>query len=88
VLAKPKKGLGVPQADWLRTVLRERLETALESSRKRSGIAHREAGVGQIGTGLVRPPMKVLRGRAAGVRGALRAVGTRKGRPKPPLQAP
>jgi hypothetical protein len=60
VLAKPKKGLGVPQADWLRTMLRERLETALESSKKRSGIAHREAGVGQIGAGLVRPPMKVF----------------------------
>ncbi|QQR73853.1 MAG: asparagine synthase (glutamine-hydrolyzing) [Holophagales bacterium] len=33
VLAKPKKGLGVPQTDWLRTVLRERLEDSLQGSR-------------------------------------------------------
>ena len=29
LLAKPKKGLGVPQADWLRTVLRDRMEVCL-----------------------------------------------------------
>jgi hypothetical protein len=28
--------------------------------RVNTGIAHREAGVGQIGAGLVRPPMKVF----------------------------
>ena len=30
VLAKPKKGLGVPQTAWLKTVLRPRLEACLE----------------------------------------------------------
>jgi len=40
VLEKPKKGLGVPQADWLRTVLRERLEAALESSRHGGWFDH------------------------------------------------
>jgi asparagine synthase (glutamine-hydrolysing) len=34
LLAKPKKGLGVPQATWLRTVLRERVEACLELNRK------------------------------------------------------
>jgi len=34
LLAKPKKGLGVPQATWLRTVLRERMETCLARSRQ------------------------------------------------------
>jgi asparagine synthase (glutamine-hydrolysing) len=29
ILRKPKKGLGVPQATWLRTILRERMEQAL-----------------------------------------------------------
>lgn len=33
VLAKPKKGLGVPQAAWLRTSLRDRVEEGLEQSR-------------------------------------------------------
>ncbi|MCP4662994.1 MAG: hypothetical protein GY856_46985, partial [bacterium] len=33
VLRKPKKGLGVPQATWLRTILRERLEDSLEKTR-------------------------------------------------------
>ena len=29
-----KKGLGVPQAEWLRTVLRERMEECLEQTRQ------------------------------------------------------
>ena len=33
VLEKPKKGLGVPQATWLRTVLRERMEDCLAKTR-------------------------------------------------------
>lgn len=33
VLRRPKKGLGVPQAQWLRTILRERVEAAIEASR-------------------------------------------------------
>ena len=33
VLRKPKKGLGVPQATWVTTVLRGRLEEALAKSR-------------------------------------------------------
>ena len=40
VLAKPKKGLGVPQATWLRTVLRERVEAALEKSRNGGWFDH------------------------------------------------
>lgn len=32
-LRKPKKGLGVPQASWLRTVLRPRMEAAIEATR-------------------------------------------------------
>ena len=32
---RPKQGFGVPQADWLRTVLRERMEACL--ARTRSG---------------------------------------------------
>ncbi len=34
LLKKPKKGFGVPQATWLRTVLRERMENALETTRR------------------------------------------------------
>jgi asparagine synthase (glutamine-hydrolysing) len=30
ILHKPKKGFGVPQATWLKTILRERMEAALE----------------------------------------------------------
>jgi len=40
LLRKPKKGLGVPQTAWLRTVLRERFETCLELSRARGWFAH------------------------------------------------
>jgi asparagine synthase (glutamine-hydrolysing) len=34
LLDKPKQGFGVPQADWLRTVLRERMEDCLARSRR------------------------------------------------------
>ncbi len=40
VLAKPKKGFGVPQATWLRTILRERMEHALESSKHTGWFDH------------------------------------------------
>jgi asparagine synthase (glutamine-hydrolysing) len=40
VLAKPKKGFGVPQATWLRTVLRERMEHAIETSRHTGWFDH------------------------------------------------
>ena len=33
LLAKPKKGLGVPLTPWLKTVLRERMEEAIDRSR-------------------------------------------------------
>jgi asparagine synthase (glutamine-hydrolysing) len=34
LLDKPKQGFGVPQADWLRTVLRERMEDCLARTRR------------------------------------------------------
>ena len=34
LLRKKKKGFGVPQATWLKTVLRERMEDALERTRR------------------------------------------------------
>ncbi len=34
LLAKPKQGFGVPQADWLRTVLRERMEACIARTRR------------------------------------------------------
>jgi len=34
LLRKPKKGFGVPQATWLKTVLRDRMEEALEQTRR------------------------------------------------------
>jgi asparagine synthase (glutamine-hydrolysing) len=37
LLRKPKKGLGVPQARWLRTVLRDRMEEALTRSAEGHG---------------------------------------------------
>jgi asparagine synthase (glutamine-hydrolysing) len=40
VLAKPKKGLGVPQTAWLRTILRERFESCLESTRSGGWCDH------------------------------------------------
>jgi hypothetical protein len=36
-----------------------------------SGIAHREAGIGQIGAGLVKPPMEVFAAAVEGLAGAL-----------------
>jgi asparagine synthase (glutamine-hydrolysing) len=35
-----KKGLGVPQAEWLRTVLRQRMEACLEQSRQDGWFRH------------------------------------------------
>jgi asparagine synthase (glutamine-hydrolysing) len=35
VLDRPKKGFGLPQATWLRTHLRERMEQAIVDSRSR-----------------------------------------------------
>jgi asparagine synthase (glutamine-hydrolysing) len=34
LLHKPKQGFGVPQADWLRTILRERMEECLARTRR------------------------------------------------------
>ncbi len=34
ILNKPKKGFGVPQATWLKTILRERMEAALDRNRE------------------------------------------------------
>lgn len=39
--------------------LRKVIETGL-TPRVNTGIAHKEAGVGQIGAGLVRPPMAIF----------------------------
>jgi asparagine synthase (glutamine-hydrolysing) len=33
ILMKTKKGFGVPQAEWLRTILRERMDEAVRRSR-------------------------------------------------------
>jgi asparagine synthase (glutamine-hydrolysing) len=40
LLRKPKKGFGVPQATWLRTVLRERMEDALDQTRRGGWFRH------------------------------------------------
>ncbi len=40
LLRKKKKGFGVPQATWLRTVLRERMEDALEQTRRGGWFRH------------------------------------------------
>jgi asparagine synthase (glutamine-hydrolysing) len=40
LLNKPKKGFGVPQATWLRTILRERMESAVEQSRTAGWFRH------------------------------------------------
>jgi asparagine synthase (glutamine-hydrolysing) len=40
VLQKAKKGFGVPQAAWLRTVLRDRMEEALRRSRTEGWFRH------------------------------------------------
>jgi asparagine synthase (glutamine-hydrolysing) len=40
LMRKPKKGLGVPQAEWLRTVLRARVEAALEHARTDGWFDH------------------------------------------------
>ena len=40
LLAKPKKGLGVPLTAWFRTVLRERMEEALDTSRTSGWFRH------------------------------------------------
>jgi asparagine synthase (glutamine-hydrolysing) len=37
LLEKKKKGFGVPQASWLRTILRDRMEAALEETRRGDG---------------------------------------------------
>ncbi len=41
LLKKPKKGFGVPQATWLRTILRDRMEYALEQSRHGGWFCHK-----------------------------------------------
>ncbi len=41
LMRKPKKGLGVPQAAWLRTVLRPRMEAALAFARDDGWFDHR-----------------------------------------------
>jgi asparagine synthase (glutamine-hydrolysing) len=40
LLGKPKKGFGVPQATWLRTILRERVEEALDRTRSGGWFEH------------------------------------------------
>jgi asparagine synthase (glutamine-hydrolysing) len=40
VLSKPKKGFGVPQATWLRTILRERMEAAVARSQTTGWYRH------------------------------------------------
>lgn len=40
LMRKPKKGLGVPQAEWLRTVLRTRVETGLDYARHDGWFDH------------------------------------------------
>lgn len=40
LLSKPKKGLGVPQAAWLRTILRERFEDCLTANRSGGWFRH------------------------------------------------
>ena len=37
---RPKKGLGVPQASWLRTVLRDRMEACLEATSRGGWFRH------------------------------------------------
>jgi asparagine synthase (glutamine-hydrolysing) len=40
LLQKPKKGFGVPQSVWLRTVLRDRMEEALRRSHTDGWFRH------------------------------------------------
>jgi asparagine synthase (glutamine-hydrolysing) len=40
LLSKKKKGFGVPQAKWLKTVLRDRMEDALERTRRGGWYRH------------------------------------------------
>ncbi len=57
------KAFTIPQLDFRGTPvgidLRKVVETGI-TPRVNTGIAHREAGVGQIGAGLVRPPMAIF----------------------------
>jgi hypothetical protein len=57
------KSFTIPQLDFRGTPvgidLRKVLETGI-TPRVNTGIAHREAGMGQIGAGLVRPPMQIF----------------------------
>lgn len=57
------KSFTIPQLDFRGTPvgvdLRKVIETGI-TPRVNTGIAHREAGVGQIGAGLVRPPMAIF----------------------------
>jgi asparagine synthase (glutamine-hydrolysing) len=40
LLGRAKKGLGVPQTTWLKTVLRDRMESCLESTRQDGWFRH------------------------------------------------
>lgn len=57
------KSFTIPQLDFRGTPvgidLRKVVETGI-TPRVNTGIAHKEAGVGQIGAGLVRPPMQIF----------------------------
>lgn len=57
------KAFTIPQLDFRGTPvgidLRKVLETGI-TPRVNTGIAHKEAGMGQIGAGLVRPPMQIF----------------------------
>ncbi|MCB0133094.1 MAG: hypothetical protein KDD78_19665, partial [Caldilineaceae bacterium] len=57
------KSFTIPALDFRGTPtgidLRKVVETGI-TPRVNTGIAHKEAGVGQIGAGLVRPPMAIF----------------------------
>lgn len=57
------KSFTIPQLDFRGTPVGIDLRAVIETGitpRVNTGIAHREAGVGQIGAGLVRPPMQIF----------------------------
>lgn len=63
ITAAEHKAFTIPQLDFRGTPvgidLRKVVETGI-TPRVNTGIAHKEAGVGQVGAGLVRPPMAIF----------------------------
>ena len=53
--------------------IRKVVETGI-TPRVNTGIAHKDAGVGQVGAGLVRPPMAMFEEAVSGVCGAVRIL--------------